>query len=185
VKPGVHLLKREAGVEGIVSLTNVSHGSNGSHEDMWKQFLKLLVEIEDVIVLSQGQLSVAQDAVDVSKTLRMQLCNRGKGNGSWPSMIRNAVNYRHDYGIWYPYNRAERDCLTLTTRMGRWIPDNPYGFVMDTSTDELINFADICNVIAQLLTASLRDISKRSPKARRSFVDQKPFKLLRHREIAV
>ncbi len=185
LKSGLWLLRRETGMEGIVSLRKVSHGSGGSHEDMWTQFLKLLVEIENSIILSQGQLPIAQSAVDISKSLRKQLCKQGKGNGSWPSTFRNAVNYKHDYGIWYPYNRAERDCTTLTTRMRRWVPDNPSGFAIDTSRDELVNFADICNVIAQLLTASLRDISKRSPGVRQSFVDRQPFKFLRHWQISV
>jgi hypothetical protein len=150
---------------------------------MWKHFLRLMVEIEDAIILSQGQLSIAQNVVDISKALRIQLCKQGKANGSWPSTIRNAVNYRQDYGIWYPYNRAERDCVALTTRMSRWVPDDPNGFVIGTSTDELVNFADVCNVIVQLLTASLRDISKRSSVTGRSFVDRQPFKFLRHWEI--
>jgi hypothetical protein len=152
---------------------------------MWTRFLALLIELESKITLSQGQIPAALKAVEISTQLRTLLCRQGKSNGAWPSFVRNAVNYRHDYGVWFPYTLTQQANSRLVARMNRWRPDDPSGFEIGIARDDLGRFAEIASVVAQLLTAALRDISNRSPQKGRSFVDSQPFKFLRQRRIAI
>lgn len=184
ISSGLYLIEREPGQPNVISLTKLSAGG-GSHEDMWKRFLAFLVETENSIISSQGSLPAAQAAVKISKELRAQLCRQGKNDGAWPSTVRNAINYRQDYGVWYPYSRKVEFATDLINRMTRWQPADPLGFEIGGTKDELLCFTDICNVVTQILTSALQDISARSPYAGRSFVDRHAFKLLRHRQITV
>lgn len=182
---GLYKIKPDRNSPNVIELTKISAGSGGSHEELWKQFLDFLTEIENSIVLTQGQVPAAIDAVRVSTQLRTHLCRQGKGNGAWPSGIRNSLNYRHEHGVWYPYTKKVQSCTDLATRLQQWKPGSPQGFDIGPTRDDLTCFADTCNVVAQLLTASLSDISFRSPQKGKSFVDNFPFKLLRQQQFRV
>lgn len=182
---GLYQIERTSQNNDIITFRKVSSGNGGSHEDMWSLFLSLLLEVETLVIRSQGQTPGALEAVRISSELRKVLCTNGRANGGWASSVRNAINYRHDYGIWYPYQKRQNTCTELSTRMNRWRPDDPRGLEIGSSTDDLEKFSDICNVISRLLTASLKDIAHRSPKAGKNFVDRYPFKLLRIRSCEV
>ena len=181
---GLYLIRRDAANPRTLLLEKVSSGG-GSHEDMWKRFLSFLVGTENTIIQSQGTLPAALDAVRISTALRAELCKRGQNDGAWPSSVRNAINYRQDFGVWYPYKKSTASASALAQRMNRWRPSDPLAFDIGQGCDDLACFADLCNVVAQILTAALRDISARSPRAGRSFVDRHAFKLLRQNQIAV
>lgn len=185
ITAGLHLVRVNPHNRSRVSIYKIGGGGGGSHEEMWKLFLDLVVELEEQLILTQGQ---SQDALNASQTLtdlRKQLCRRGKNNGSWLSSVRNDLNYRHDYGVWYPYKVTSRVALSLITRMQRWLPGAVDEYEIGWGSDELGCFVDSCNVMARLLTAALSDLSMRSRKTRYGFVDRQPFKLLRLRNVAV
>lgn len=181
---GLYRIERDKVHRQTLLLEKISSGG-GSHEDMWKRFLAFLIDTENAIISSLGSLPAALEAVRVSTQLRAHLCRSGKNDGAWPSSIRNAINYRQDFDVWYPYKRSEAAALKLSNRMNHWRPSDPLAFDIGQGRDDLSCFADLCKVVAQILTASLQDISARSPRAGQCFVDQHPFKLLRQRQIAV
>lgn len=181
---GLYLIRRDNTNSRTLLLDKVSSGG-GSHEDMWKRFLSLLVGTENTIIQTQGMLPAALDAVRVSSALRAELCRRGQNDGAWPSSVRNAINYRQDFGVWYPYKKSSAAASALAQRMNRWRPSDPLAFDIGQGGDDLACFADICNVVAQILTAALQDISARSPHASRSFVDRHAFKFLRQNQVKI
>ncbi|WP_147310551.1 hypothetical protein [Cupriavidus taiwanensis] len=185
ISSGLHTLQVDQTDPGKVQLTKIGSSNGGSHEEMWKLFLALMLQLEDQIVLTIGGAKDAQATVQVLSELRNQLCRQGKANGAWPSTVRNNVNYRHEYGVWYPYKLKTRLSTELHARMARWSPQDPNGFEIGRSANELACFIDICNVLAQLLTSALTDISRRTTSAKAGFVDRLPFKLLRLNEVAV
>lgn len=179
---GLYLIQRDSVHPQTLLLEKLGNGG-GSHEDMWKRFLVFLTDTENAIISSQGTVPAAMNAVRVSTELRAHLCRHGRNDGAWPSSVRNAINYRQDFGVWYPYERSAAAASALTKRMGRWIPADPLAFDIGQGGDDLACFVDLCKVVAQILTAALKDISARSPRASRSFVDLHAFKLLRQRQI--
>lgn len=185
VTSGLHLIRVDPQNRSRVSIRKIGGGGGGSHEEMWRQFLDLVVELEGQLILTQGQSQDALQAVQTLTELRKQLCRRGKNNGSWLSSVRNDLNYRHEHGVWYPYKVTSKVATSLATRMQRWLPDAVDGYEIGKVSDELGCFIDSCNVMTRLLTAALSDLSVRSMKTRYSFVDRQPFKLLRLRNVAV
>lgn len=181
---GLYSIRRDAAQPSTIRLEKLSSGG-GSHEDMWKLMLALLIDLETSIILMQGPIPSALKAIGISSSLRAKLCQKGKTNGAWPSAVRNAVNYRHDLAVWYPYGQRQTFYDTITLRLSRWKPGDLHGFDISPSSTELNSFAEICNVLSHILTATLKDIASRSPDARKSFVDRVAFKLLRERAIAI
>lgn len=181
---GLYLVGVDSLNRNQVNLKPVSSGKGGSHEDMWSYFLKFLADIENSILLSQGQIPSALQAVQVFTSLRTNLCSQGKNNGAWPSSVRNAVNYRHDYGVWYPYTRSAREAEDLAKRMKNWSQLDSPCVLSGAATDDLSKFIDTCNVVNQLMTHALKDVAKRATTSGKSFVDRYPFKLLRLRQVA-
>lgn len=185
VVSGLHLVEMDSTNGHRALIRKIGSNNGGSHEEMWKLFLQLLIELEDQLILTQGRSQDALDAVDILTELRKQLCRRGKNNGAWLSSVRNELNYRQEHGVWYPYKVTDKAATALFSRMQRWVPNAADGYEIGKVKDDLGCFVDSCNVLTRLLTAALCDLSGRAVRARSSFVDRKPFKLLRLRNIAI
>lgn len=185
VTTGLHLVRVDPHNRSRVSIRKIGGSGGGSHEEMWRLFVELVVELEGQLILTQGHSQDALQAVQTLTELRKQLCRRGKNNGSWLSSVRNDLNYRHDHGVWYPYKVTSKVATSLITRMQRWLPGAGDGYEIGKVSDDLGCFVDSCNVMTRLLTAALSDLSMRATKTRYSFVDRQPFKLLRLRNVAV
>lgn len=167
----------------MVYVTKIGGSNGGTHEEMWALFLDLVLFVEQELILNQAQSQEALAAVQVLTQLRRLLCRQGKNNGAWLSTVRNNLNYRHEYGVWYPYNVTSKFAATVTRRMARWMPEHPDGYEIGKAHDDLGCFVDACNVMTRLLTCALDDLANRSLRAKASFVDQRPFKLLRLRKL--
>jgi hypothetical protein len=152
---------------------------------MWRLFLNLVRHVENEIVRTQGHSADALSAVAVLTNLRGQLCQQGLNNGAWLSTVRNNLNYRQDYGVWYPYSVTSRFAADLLNRMSRWTPGDANGYGIGPASCDLAGFVDACNVVSKLLTSALADVARRAPSPQRSFVGRKPFKLLRLRNLNV
>lgn len=182
---GLYLIKINAMNPRCVSMSKIGSNGGGSHEEMWKLFLELLLELEDELILTQGHSQGALIVVEVLTELRKQLCRQGKNNGAWLSLVRNNLNYRQGHGVWYPYEMTDKAAIKLIARMQRWIPTAANGYDIGKVHDDLGCFVDSCNVMTRLLTAALNDLSNRAAKKRSSFVDRQPFKFLRLRKVSV
>ncbi|TNB92237.1 hypothetical protein FHG55_23055 [Pseudomonas jessenii] len=182
IASGLYLLKRGDIDQDTVTLQQLSTGG-GSHQDMWRTFLQLLVNIEAAIVGALGQIPSAMKAIEISGKLRKTLCKHGNNDGGWTSTVRNAINYRQDYGVWYPYTKKTAYYQQASKRLSRWRPTDPNGFDIEPSGGELEGLADVCSVLSQLLITSLKDISARAPDSRTCFVDRGALKFLRQSSI--
>ncbi len=180
---GLHLLEIDPINSTRLNITPIGGNGGGSHEEMWKLFLKLLRDLENQILLSQGQSQVAQDTINLTKNLREILCSQGNNNGAWTSTIRNAINYRHEYGVWYPYNKPNRQSAEVTAHLSQWSRFFDPSIEFGRNKDHLVDFVDVSTIVTQLMTGALLDISKRSTVNGKCFVDLYPFKLLKQRQI--
>ncbi len=183
IHPGLNLIRVDPKNRFRVLISRIGEGRGGSHEEMWKLFLAFVADLETQLILTQGQTQDALRAVQTLTELRNQLCRRGKRNGSWLSSVRNDLNYRHKHGVWYPYGVTKETAKSLFFRMQRWTPSAAGGYEIGKVSDELGCFIDSCNVMTQLLTAALFDLSNRATTKRYGFVDRQPFKLLRLRQV--
>lgn len=185
ISPGVgsalYLVEHHSAKNQLV-LTKVGGSGGGSHEEMWERFLALLRTLENDIVLEFGNSKEAEAAIKEIELLRGNLCRNGKANGAWLSTVRNSLNYRHDYGVWFPCTFTAKSAAGLVAKMSNWkLGSDPFDGAK--SSTELGPFVDSCNLTAQLLTCALSEILKRGPQYNASFVTRYPFRLLRTRKI--
>ncbi|CRM58939.1 hypothetical protein [Pseudomonas sp. 28 E 9] len=180
---GLYRLKRDDSDQNLILLQQMSSGG-GSHQDMWRVFLQLMIEIEDSILKSLGPIPSAMHAISVSEGIRRALCRQGHNDGGWTSTVRNAINYRQEYGLWYPYTKKSPYYLQASSRLRRWKPSDPRGFDLQHTGNEVDGLADICAFLSHLLISILKDISARAPDSRACFVDRGAFKFLRQHSIS-
>lgn len=181
LKAGIHVVRFDRDNNQQVTVTRLSAGSGGSHEDMWTVFLEFTKEAEAEIIRSLGRDSEGPNgAAQILEDVRR--CFRGAG---WASGLRNGVNYRQEHGVWFPWARRERDAVALSDRMRLWKPTAVSGLHLSATEDELIQLADVCNVLVHLMTAVLKDIVKRSRCRNGCFVDRLPFRYLKSRHVAL
>lgn len=179
LKAGIHLVRIDRSNSRQVSITRVSAGSGGSHEDMWMTFLEFSREAEAEIIRTLGRSSAGPaGAVQLLEDLRKIFKDAG-----WASKLRNGVNYRQEHGVWFPWSRKNRDAAKLASRMLLWQPEAAGGLEFSNSKDELLRLADVCNVLAHFMTAALKDIARRSRCRNGCFVDRRPFRYLNSRGI--
>lgn len=183
VASGLYLIKRDASNQSHILLQHMSSGG-GSHQDMWRVFLQLMVEIENSILKVLGSIPLAMHAISISEGIRKVLCRQGHNDGGWTSSVRNAINYRQEYGLWYPYTKKPPYYSQASSRLRRWMPNDPRGFDINLTSNEVDGLADICAFLSHLLMAILKDISARAPNSKACFVDQVAFKFLRQNTIA-
>lgn len=179
ISSALYLVHSDIHTTGQLTLTKVG-GAGGSHEEMWQHFLKLLRAAENDILGKYAGSTDAAAALYELKNLQTELCNSGKSNGSWLSTVRNNLNYRHDYGVWFPFECTKKTAESLGARMLEWRP-NAQRTPVPKGAHSLAPFISACNITTSLLTGALAEISKRSPKPSSSFVARQPYRLLRTR----
>lgn len=179
LRPGIHLVRFDRSDPTLVTITKVSSGAGGSHEDLWRVFLNFAKETETEITLRMGRSSAGPDgAVQLLSNFRNYFRDAG-----WASKLRNGVNYRQEYGVWFPWKRKNKEAQKLSARMQLWKPVAADGLQMSETSDELVKLAEVCNVLVHLMTIALKDIAKRSQCRNGCFVERRPFRYLKTRNV--
>ncbi|MCE2725129.1 MAG: hypothetical protein ACK5YU_13700 [Burkholderiales bacterium] len=177
MKPGQYHLIFEKSAE-VIRIKNT--GSNGgSHEDMWRTLVAEAVSLENSILAKFGGGGVAGAAIVLLSKLRGELCFAGKHNGAWLSSVRNAINYRHDYGVWFPQAMKPNDASAIRSKISGWSQSACGVDALGTSKQhDLVRHVVVCNAMGGVLRALLQDLVNRAPVPTKCFVAAKPFRLL-------
>lgn len=157
--------------------------SSGSHVEMWTVLLNYLNNLENSIILNFGTHTPAMTAVSFLQSISNVLTQSPYSHGGWASSFRSAVNYRHEHYVWYPHTKPSNYYAEITDSLRLWAPNNKQFMQPLLRKDDVTKFIFVCNSLNHILTSILDDISKRSPKPRYSFVDRKPFRILRENKI--
>lgn len=138
--------------------------TKGSHESLWKEFGNLLLDLEDKILLNinVGTTSDRQDTVMLLRSIRniiqSEHCTH---NSNWLSYIRNNLNYRHDYGAWFPHDRSSKFRSSFTECTKNWKKD-PLNLVSYSESQNIIKFSKGCILIVSLLHELILELEKRN-----------------------
>lgn len=165
-----------------LSLTKIGAGG-GSHEFLWQRFYTFLTNVENELALNFGTLPEAVQAIQTSNDLRSTLSRAGASQGTWLSHSRNAINYRHLYGVWYPYGIRQDRAERLDATIDRWRHDEGPWETWVRFTDDIQTHLGTSQTIVALLRATLLDLSHRNGAVGRSFVDAVPLAFLRWRRL--
>lgn len=140
----------------------VDSSTGGVHEKFWGYF-KLRIEALSTELL-KTKVGIQADNQQISLRLSelvANLCFQSCAKGTWLSVVRNKVNYRHQFGAWYPY-RAEESWGAIDERTTEhWMLD-PMKIELTTHTDKnLHRFQETCNFIIASCRVLADDMASR------------------------
>jgi hypothetical protein len=84
-----------------VTLTSES-GGGGTHETAWKEFVNALQDLNHKVVVAPFLTEDRKNLKD-QLTAFLRLITKNGSHLSWPSQMRNDIQYRQTEGVWYPY----------------------------------------------------------------------------------
>jgi len=136
--------------------------SGGVHATFWTFFNHRMKELSDELLrLGTGSFSENQ-LVSVKLTdLSHNLCHDSCPKGTWLSYIRNAVNYRHSHGAWYPYTDQASHGEMDSQNKGAWLSDPMTINLSVPGINNIRRFQDTCNFIIGTCRVLTQDMAAR------------------------
>jgi hypothetical protein len=147
----------------MLSFRKSTAASRGSHEVLWEAFVEKLREMSKSLLLTTAAYTAF--AVKLGE-LESIICEGGHNTGGWLSHIRNLVNYRHEYGAWFPYQEAVGTTKSLFDIVDKWKADPLKVAMQPGSTDHLRLHLGACVFIVNLCRLVSLDMSSKCPKGR-------------------
>jgi hypothetical protein len=153
----------------------------GAHESFWNMFGSKLQNLSTAVLSGSLSRQDAQAVFVQIESLR-DLIRPQRGH-SWLSAVRNEVQYRYQYGVWFPpeHKRADRDALGRLA--SQWKLD-PMKLNLSVRSADLDAFVLACVFIVAFCRAMLLRVADRSTSVSRAFVEFGPMMLLRHMKAA-
>lgn len=148
-------------------------GSGGAHEALWIAFSEKVDAITAALLGAPGgDQAVGAKLLLLSGALKQG----GRSNGNWPSMIRNAIQYRQEYDAWYPHKNARKsDRDFIYGQRNAWKAD-PMSMVLG-SNDELLGLMQVSVFLLGWCLEMMKDMSSRCSTGQ-SFLMRGPLRLL-------
>ena len=136
-------------------------GGDGSHGAMWAVFYEMIVKLSDLVLTSDKIPQPSQETSAFLVNLAQALKRAPIGNSL--SAFRNAVNYQHLYGLWYPYlNASDRfDGSRLLSLTKRWRWDPLILFANPRPNRDLRSFIETCTAIVSFCRELIVDMQGR------------------------
>ncbi len=147
----------------------------GAHEAFWSVFGNMLEAVSKLVLTGSMGRADAQAVFTKLEELRSVI---GQIRGySWLSGTRNAIQYRHEHGVWFPtqYRAGERQKLGRLA--AKWKTD-PMQLPLSTKDGDLNTFVMGSIFIIAVCRTMLLRIAERSTANARPFVEFGPIALL-------
>jgi hypothetical protein len=155
-----------AGSDHEVEWHRVDSSSGGVHERFWTCFADVIRHLSNDLLKSK--IGIAADNQQVSVKLDELTGNLRyeSPKGTWLSTVRNRVNYRHDFGAWYPY-RVQRPSGSVEERLvNAWLLD-PLSINLASHNDrDLRRFQATCSFIIATCRVLAADMAERCSSGR-------------------
>lgn len=145
----------------------VDSSLGGVHERFWSYFESIIRGISaELLSIKAGMVAENQQVSVKLAELADNLCYRSSTRGTWLSSVRNRVNYRHEFGAWYPY-RGQNPSGTVEERLvNDWLAD-PMSLNLTSHNDrELRRFQATCAFIIATCRELAADMAERCPVGR-------------------
>lgn len=153
-------------------LQNLSGVKGGVHIQFWAGFLRFLEAIEKEIDSTPLAAADRTRALSELHQLKKTLTLSGRQNGAWMSDVRNAVNYRFENGVWFPYSGSTvtGDQLEASLRgglRGSMPLAAPSGAMSDCS-----RLVSVSAFLLRWLDTSLKTIEGKAHKSKKKSIQQ-------------
>lgn len=132
----------------------------GSHVSLWKIYGEKINFISNDLLLNFKN-SKAQIISEKLENLVSNLSYVGSNNYSWLSRIRNELNYKHSFGVWFPYNLPKNQVEMLKRNNALWKSDIHQIELKNLTGKEIIRFSNTCQFIIGLNNTICQDMLNR------------------------
>jgi hypothetical protein len=159
----------------VVSCKPVGSRSGGTHEAFWKVFGNKITEVSSN-VLSSRLTSVEAQLVFSRLSQLLDVLKRKAGNNySWLSQMRNDLQYRLQFGVWYPQKLQQQSRSGLVRLAEQWKSDPLSIEITQHNLGPLGDFVAASVFLIGLCRDLLTHIGDRSSEGKNSFVRAGPL----------
>lgn len=152
-------------------------GIGGAHEAFWNIFGSRVRALSEAVLT--GKLTRADAQAVFAQLDSFNDIIRRRSGFSWLSVMRNDVQYRHQFGVWFPSQLRIPDRRFLSGLARAWQRD-PMEIDLDVRRVGLLGeFVSCCIFVVALCYAMLERIAERSTAGTRSFVFLGPMAFVR------
>jgi hypothetical protein len=133
-------------------------GGGGSHEAIWREFHNALTDLQTAV--SQAPF-LTTDKVKLDGQLKaaILLLSKNGSNVSWPSQMRNNIQYRQEEGVWYPYKGRSKASSLHQEIVSILEGGVDFQVPLKASGDDLQRFRSACAAVIILAHGVLSDLS--------------------------
>lgn len=159
-----------------LSCVRIRAGAGGAHESFWLTFAKCLDRVSKTALLNSQSEPNSQSAYD--KLISLEEVTKRRAGFSWLSAIRNDLQYRQHYGVWFPAKIKAKDRDNLSRAARAWNGDPMNIDLTVGARSALSEFTAACSFIVALCHSLLTRIAETSRAGKQSFVHYGPMALL-------
>lgn len=163
----------------VISCRNVRGGSGGAHESFWNIFGTRLSAVSEAVL--RGALNAHEGHLVFARidALVRSIRRHGVPFHSWLSMMRNEVQYRHKFGVWFPCKIKRHDRERLGRLANQWTRDPMAVDIGAVHFGSLGEFVVTCAFIVALCRALWMRVAERSTRTVRSIATLGPIACLK------
>ena len=134
-------------------------GGGGSHEAIWREFHVALTDLQ--MAVSQAPF-LTSDKVKLDAQLKatILLLSKNGSNVSWPSQMRNNIQYRQAEGVWYPYTGRSKASGLYQQIVSILEGNIDFHVPLMASGDDLQRFRSACTAVIILARGVLADLGR-------------------------
>lgn len=166
VKPGYFSCEFISGARKA-EWRRIDSSPGGVHERFWTYFEATIRRISlDLLSVNTGIRADNQQVSVKLAELADNLCYRSSARGTWLSAVRNRVNYRHEFGAWYPYRGQNPAGIVEERLVNDWLAD-PMSLNLTSHNDrELRRFQATCAFVIATCRELAADMATRCSSGR-------------------
>lgn len=153
---------------------------NDTHADTWYCFYKMLNQLSEALIKSKGPTKYTKSVFSFFTELSNCLSEKGKyQKGNWLSTFRNNVNYKLEYGTWFPYDKGSFNYSEIEHILNSWNADKIECGLSFYEKNEVKKFFIVVSAIVRLCKLLITDLNKMCP-SRKSIHSFLPISFLNH-----
>ncbi len=154
-------------------------GMGGAHESFWSIFQSRVHDLSRSVLAGNLVPAEAQQVFAQFEYFERILDMAGPGMHGALSIVRNDLQYKHKFGVWYPVQLGKREREALGRLAAQWQRD-PMDIDLQLAGGEVLpKFVLACVFIVGLCRAMLFRIAEISTEGSRCFVCYGPLSFLR------
>ena len=137
----------------------IDSGGGGSHESVWRAFNKALIDLQ-FAVANSPYLTADKNSLDAQVNALLSLISKNGNNPSWPSQMRNDIQYRQAEGVWYPYQGKSKTAALRQEVLMLLRGEADISKLTSTTGTDLVLFRSACAAIICFVRRVIADMNE-------------------------